>query len=539
MTAKLIAKLIANSVANFVSIFARRLDRRDGWIIKAGAATAALLGTVVLVGAENAADTTASWQAPGQGGTFAEETSYSDPSGQLGLLNADGAFDVKGHPFFEPLGANGRACVTCHQPANAMSLSVDSIRARWRATGGKDPLFAAIDGSNCPNQPQQEESSHSLLLNRGLLRVFLPWPPRAADGTPVKPEFDIEVVRDPTGCNTDPVYGLDSQQSMISVYRRPRPVANMRYIGRTVGFPFNAKRLAMVLDRDPDSDRFAAMNMMADAREPTLRTQAANAALTHLQASAAPTKEQLDKIVAFEQQLYAAQVSDKIGGSLVEAGGPEGLGPRNLQHTPAVMLGDTFLNPVFKSFDQWRAQDTANSQQEFRASVARGSDVFFSRSFWIRDTTHINTVGLGNPIKRTCATCHNMSMMGLDAFAGWVDLGTTNLPWAREAMQSPWSNDKPELPLFKITCDPLARPHPFLGRVIYTQDPGRALISGKCYDVGSIVMGQFRGLAARAPYFSNGSASTLRDLVDFYDRRFNVGYSEREKQDLVNFLSVL
>ena len=52
-------------------------------------------------------------------------------------------------------------------------------------------------------------------------------------------------------------------------------------------------------------------------------------------------------------------------------------------------------------------------------------------------------------------------------------------------------------------------------------------------------MQQFRGLAGRAPYFSNGSAKSLRALVDFYDRRFNIRYSELEKTDLVNFLSTL
>jgi cytochrome c peroxidase len=75
--------------------------------------------------------------------------------------------------------------------------------------------------------------------------------------------------------------------------------------------------------------------------------------------------------------------------------------------------------------------------------------------------------------------------------------------------------------------------------VIYTSDPGRALISGRCVDVGSIVMQQFRGLAARAPYFSNGSMKSLRELVDFYDRRFDMKMTEQEKQDLVNFLGVL
>jgi cytochrome c peroxidase len=95
------------------------------------------------------------------------------------------------------------------------------------------------------------------------------------------------------------------------------------------------------------------------------------------------------------------------------------------------------------------------------------------------------------------------------------------------------------MPLFKLTCDRALAPHPFLGRVIYTQDPGRALITGRCNDIGTIVMQQFRGLAARAPYFSNGSARDLRELVDFYDRRFNIQYSEQEKQDLVAFLGAL
>jgi cytochrome c peroxidase len=52
-------------------------------------------------------------------------------------------------------------------------------------------------------------------------------------------------------------------------------------------------------------------------------------------------------------------------------------------------------------------------------------------------------------------------------------------------------------------------------------------------------MQQFRGLAARAPYFSNGSAKSLWELVDFYDRRFDMKLTEQEKQDLINFLGVL
>src|SRR5262245_60146353 len=76
-----------------------------------------------------------SWWAPGQGTPLADLTSYANERGQLGVLNALGRLDTKGHPFFEPIGSNGRACVTCHQPADAMSLSAGSIRERWAATG--------------------------------------------------------------------------------------------------------------------------------------------------------------------------------------------------------------------------------------------------------------------------------------------------------------------------------------------------------------------------------------------------------------------
>jgi cytochrome c peroxidase len=46
-------------------------------------------------------------------------------------------------------------------------------------------------------------------------------------------------------------------------------------------------------------------------------------------------------------------------------------------------------------------------------------------------------------------------------------------------------------------------------------------------------------LAARAPYFHNGSARTLADVVTFYDQRFNIGFTEQEKKDLAAFLASL
>jgi hypothetical protein len=152
-----------------------------------------------------ASGSSSSWWTPGQGTPLPGFATYDNDQGQLGVLNVSGELTTKGHPFFEPIGTNGRACVTCHQPSDAMSLSVRSIRERWTATGGKDPLFAGVDGMNCPNLEPADPKSHSLLLDRGLFRIALPWPPVRSDGTRVDPEFTIEIVRDPSGCNVDPI----------------------------------------------------------------------------------------------------------------------------------------------------------------------------------------------------------------------------------------------------------------------------------------------------------------------------------------------
>jgi cytochrome c peroxidase len=392
---------------------------------------------------------------------FPLEEDYDDPDGLLSVLSTSGSVNPSGHAFFQALGVNQRACITCHQPANAMSLATATLQERWNETQGRDPVFAAIDGSNCPDLPQASMASHSLLLNRGLIRIFLPWPPRSAA------DFKLEVMRDPTGCNSSPLYGLNSPQPVISVYRRPRMVANFRYA--------------------------APLNLMADGREASLESQALSAALVHEEAQSHPTAEQLRQIADFEMQLFAAQSADDRGGLLTERDGPAALGPDNLASGRAQRFSGEILRPA--SFELWKNPSGVGVQFAFRASVARGSELFAER----------------------CATCHAAGSTRS------MEIGTTNRPYAADA---------PDLPLFRVTCHAD-------GRVIYTQDPGRALITGKCSDVGAIVMQQLRGLAARAPYFSNGSAATLREVVEFYDRRYAIGYSESQKQDLVNFLRSL
>jgi len=491
-------------------------------IASAGIAVAAI-ATMAQYGGQNVDI----WWEAGDGRALPMFVTFPDSSGELMVLNNDGAIRTRDHAFFDAKGVNGRACITCHQPSSAMGLAAERIRQQYDDSRGHDPVFAAIDGSNCPTLPQAERSSHSLLLDRGLFRIYLPWP---AAG--IKPDFSIEVVRDPTGCNTDPQLGLHSAHPTISVYRRPRVVGNMKYV-------LGNERVA---NSDPRALVPVLASLAADGRDQTLAQQANDAMHAHEEAGTKLSQAELRQILEFEGQVYVAQTSDTIGGDLAEVDGP--LGAWSLGRNKAQIAYDASHSLIFMDAKYWVApplSGTANPRSDFRQSVARGNALFTSRTFSLAGTAnHVGPHG-ASATTGTCASCHNAAFAGSSTSQQAMDVGTT--------VVSSSSNGTPDLnaldpaardlPLFKITCNKDAAPHPYLGRVLYTTDPGRALITGKCSDVGSIVTQQFRGLSARAPYFSNGSAKTLREVVDYYDTRFDIHLSASEKQDLTNFLSVL
>ncbi|MBV8869883.1 MAG: hypothetical protein JOY65_10760 [Acetobacteraceae bacterium] len=97
------------------------------------------------------------------------------------------------------------------------------------------------------------------------------------------------------------------------------------------------------------------------------------------------------------------------------------------------------------------------------------------------------------------------------------------------------SLDTTGLPVFTIRCDA----GPLAGRVFQVTDPGRALVSGRCADIGKTKNPVLRNLAARAPYFHNGSAPDLTHVVDFYNARFQMHLTAGETADLVAFLKSL
>lgn len=445
------------------------------------------------------------WWEAGSGRAMPMFSTFPDSTGDITIVNMDGPISTRNHPFFDDRGINGRACITCHQPSNAMGLSTDRLKQQYDDSRGKDPVFAAVDGSNCPALPQNAMESHSLLLQRGLFRIPLQIPANA--------DFKIEVVRDPTTCNTSATYGMSAKTPTISVFRRPRVVANLRYVLGTDG--------AFYLSPNTKAQ------LAADGRDRTLAQQAAEAMHAHEEAGRALTKDELQQILDFESQVFVAQTADAVGGDLTEVDGPLGAWALgfNKHFSPKPD------QPVFLEASYWSNATHGNSghtpQNDFRESVARGNAIFMNRSFHIREVAGMP----GGPSSGTCATCHTAPLAGSNYTNPAMDTGTTAYATPEEAM--------PYLPLFKVTCNANAAPHPYLGRVIYTTDPGLALTTGKCADVGSIVIQQLRGLSARAPYFSNGQSKTLAEVVDFYDKRFDMGLTAQEKKDLINFLSVL
>src|SRR6476620_3543024 len=125
--------------------------------------------------------------------------------------------------------------------------------------------------------------------------------------------------------------------------------------------------------------------------------------------------------------------------------------------------------------------------------------------------------------RRLCGTCHDSPNAGNHSVSAPLNIGVSDLDSSLDVRYLP-----------VITLQNRAT-----HEIKRTTDPGRALITGLWKDVGRLKGPVLRGLASRAPYFHNGSADSLDDLLDFYNKRFNVGLTPQEKKDLIAFLNTL
>jgi len=457
----------------------------------------------------------------GGGGAAAQLESFPDPAGAFETLSRTGAIDRRG-AFFQSLGTNGRTCGTCHVPEQAFALSATGASLTFSRTQGRDPLFAPVDGANCPNVRRDDAAAHSLLLKHGLFRISIPLIANA--------QFTISVIHDPYGCaiTFDPKTG----QEDISVYRRPLPATNLSFLSDVM---IDGRESVAPLG---EGDTFLA-NLQTD-----LKQQASDATTGHAQALKPPNDAQLAEIVDFELGLYTAQSLRWRAGRLMEDGALGGaVALSNQEYYPGINdargndpTGAPFDPSSMKLFAAWDDPTAAATPQSgrdgARAAIAAGEAIFATAAL---------TTGGGGVTH--CSTCHDTPNVGDRSLSSLFDIGTSH-----SVLPSTESNPQvsaalaelsmPDLPVYLISGCPDPT-DPTQTAAFYTSDPGRALITGKCSDLYKVKVPILRGLAARAPYFHNGAAADLSQVVNFYDQRFQIGLTPEQKADLVAFLSAL
>jgi len=337
-----------------------------------------------------------------------------------------------------------------------------------------------------------------MLLNKAVLRIAIAMPANA--------EFQIIDIQDPYNCP-------ETTTSNPAFYRRPLPSTNLKFLSAVMW--------------DGRETVFGAIPGKSMNLEQSLANQAHDAVTGHAQ-GASPSADQLAKITEFETGISTAQVFDVHAGSLDAKGakgGPIALSQQNtfigindaLGGDPT---GAAFNSNVFTLYESWK-----DSNSPHRQSVARGEELFNNLPIPITGVAGLNDALKQPVIMGTCTTCHDTPNAGNHSFSVPLGIGTTAYP-VQPAL------DIAGLPIYTVQC--IAT-----GETVQVTDIGRAMISGKCADIGKVKGPVLRALAARAPYFHNGGAKTLDDAVEFYNERFSLALTSQQKADLAAFLRTL
>jgi cytochrome c peroxidase len=472
---------------------------------------------------------------------------FSDPEGRFANLNLGGPTDTTKNAFFEDLGTNGRRCVTCHQPSDAWSITPPHIQFRFDSTSGTDPIFRSVDGANCPTADvstvEQRREAYSLLLTKGLIRVGI--------AVPANADYQVVSVYNRYGCNAPDV---------ISMYRRPLPTTNLSFLS-TVMFDGRESSPATGTTK-------ILYNNYPNSLLDDLAHQSRDATLIHAQGDGTrPTPDEQKEIVDFETKLFSAQIRDRHAGDLDDDGAKGGPSPLATQpffisvnssvhfllsafEQPGGLVnpGDgQFTSNIFNLYDKWAKNKDRGDEEHHaaRRAVARGEQLFNTLQIPITGVAGINDdvaagglVPGGIPsLQGTCGTCHDTPNVGNHSFPTPLNIGTGD-PSPTNPSVSLGGLDLTYLPEITV-CKKDATTGQPTNNCKTTTDLGQALIDGRFDHVGKIKGPVLRGLAGRAPFFHNGSAATLLDAVNFYDRRFNLHLSDQDKDDLVAFLKTL
>jgi hypothetical protein len=276
----------------------------------------------------------------------------------------------------------------------------------------------------------------------------------------------------------DPL-GAGGSTTRFEAFRRPLATANF-HIAKNIGWHDQ--------NTNGSGDVHAGLIAQADGN------------ITGAQQGPPATPETLESIVTYEEGLRFAQ-QYVFGVGFLNTCGAKG-GPENLSTQPAA------LGP-FSLYDAWinlaPGSCSGKSADRKRAQIARGQQLFNAQ----------------NPGGRSCGGCHNAANNGSNVNGTLFDVGASRAEFR-----------KPGMPLYT-----LRNKTTLVDRK--TTDPGRAIRTGRWADIDKFKTPSMRGLAARAPYFHNGIAPTLKDVVIHYEVALGFVFTAKEREDLVAFMEAL
>jgi hypothetical protein len=393
-------------------------------------------------------------------------------------VHTSGAIDYT-NPFFQQLGTNPRTCATCHSAGTGWTTNSATLGALLFFTQGQAPVFNLVDEGNRPDADISTFSARVNTFKATLVERGLTRFTRKISPTA---EFSLIAVDDPYGWSTT---------TQFSGFRRPTPTAN------------ETKAPSILWTGSPTTDVIS-----------QLRTILVGGATLHEQRDPTTpvTTDQANAAGDFMYGVIFAQSRDFRAGRL-DSDGAMG-GPVNLLAQPFYNgindsqggdpTGKAFDPHVFSLFDGWARYAQHNDHDSVagaRGAIYRGQEIF-------------NTVG-------KCSGCHDTPNVGSHSTVAFFNTGTAAPPKCSSALPLLTFQNKTTMETV-VTCD-----------------LGRASSTGKWADIGRFRAPPLRGLAARAPYFHDGQARSISDVIDHYNERFTLNLNGPQKKDLEAFLGAL
>ena len=144
--------------------------------------------------------------------------------------------------------------------------------------------------------------------------------------------------------------------------------------------------------------------------------------------------------------------------------------------------GAAFSPTIFTPYDKWAHIDDRRYDEHTRArSIARGQKLFNTLPIPITGVAGLNDVLKVDTINGFCGTCHDSPNVGDHSVPAPLNIGLADV-----------SQRTPDLPLVTVMCSAT-------GVITQVTDIGRAMVTGKCADIGKFKGPILRGLAGRAP----------------------------------------